>query len=227
MEGYHKKPFKFISKPFIFRGLIKCKECGCTITPEIHKGYIYYSCTNYKKIHPFRIYVREEKLLNPIYEILRKIKLPEKILEEITEELRRIHQTENEFYQKELLKLKKEYKQIEDRINKTFDLLVDGMITKDVYDKKFKEYKEKQAEIEEKMKIYSNQDEFYLTTEMVLNLCNRAYEIFKNSEITEKRQILSFLFQNLQLSCEKLEYSLKEPFNSIIKHKNCSRGLGE
>ena len=226
MQGYHKKPFKYLAKPFIFRGLIKCKECGCTITPEMHKGHIYYSCTNYKKVHSQKFYIREEKLLDPVSEILKNIRLPEKIVHEITEELRKINQTKNEFYQKELLKLKKECEEIEDRISKTFDLLVDGIITKDIYDKKLKEYKEKLAEIEEKMKIYSSQDEnFYLTAEIVLNLCNRTYEIFENSEITEKRQILNFLFQNLQLSGEKLEYSLKEPFNSIVKCKKSSNGL--
>jgi len=226
MQGYHKKPFKYLAKPFIFRGLIKCKECGCTVTPEMHKGHIYYSCTNYKKVHSQKFYIREEKLLDPVSEILKNIRLPEKIVHEITEELRKINQTKNEFYQKELLKLKKEYEQIEDRISKTFDSLVDGIITKDIYDKKLKEYKEKLAEIEEKMKIYSSQDEnFYLTAEIVLNLCNRAYEIFENSEITEKRQILNFLLQNLQLSGEKLEYSLKEPFNSILKCEKSSNGL--
>ena len=34
MNGWHKKPFKYAAKPFIFRGLIKCADCGCTITPE-------------------------------------------------------------------------------------------------------------------------------------------------------------------------------------------------
>jgi site-specific DNA recombinase len=51
--GYHKKPHKKISEPFILRGMITCDHCGCTVTPEIHKkrlkpayhgsnGYRYY-----------------------------------------------------------------------------------------------------------------------------------------------------------------------------------------
>ena len=34
-KSWHKKPFLYAAKPAIFRGLIKCSECGCTITPEI------------------------------------------------------------------------------------------------------------------------------------------------------------------------------------------------
>ena len=45
-NGHHKKSFKYAGKPFIFRGMIKCADCGCTITPETTKGHIYYHCTN-------------------------------------------------------------------------------------------------------------------------------------------------------------------------------------
>jgi DNA invertase Pin-like site-specific DNA recombinase len=85
--SYHKKPFKYAAKPYIFRGLIKCKECGCMITPETKKGYIYYSCTNHKKMHEKRIYIREEKLLAPVYEILKNIQLSDDKISKITSEL--------------------------------------------------------------------------------------------------------------------------------------------
>jgi len=67
-----------------------------------------------------------------------------------------------------------------------------------MFNKKLKEYKEKQAEINEKMQRYTDADEnFYLTANMVLNLAKRALEIFKRSEITEKRQLLNFLLPEL------------------------------
>ena len=37
-DGWHKKPFKYAAKPFVFRGMIKCADCGCTITPETSKA---------------------------------------------------------------------------------------------------------------------------------------------------------------------------------------------
>ncbi len=53
------KPFQTVAKPFIFRGLITCGNCQCLVTPEIKKEkYIYYSCTNAKKICQ-RDYVNE------------------------------------------------------------------------------------------------------------------------------------------------------------------------
>lgn len=146
--GYHKRPFKYASKPFIFRGMIKCAECGCTITPEIKKGrLIYYSCTNYRGIHQKRVYIREEELLSPIYEVLKNIWLSDEKIKEITEDLKKMNQAKNEFHKHSLSALRKEYDQIETRISNAFDLLADGSITKDMFNKKLREYKEKQGRV--------------------------------------------------------------------------------
>jgi len=75
----HKNIYKALSKDFIFKGLIKCQNCGCTITAERHEGKpTYYSCTNGKGICK-RVYINEKDLLKPIYELLERF-------ESITEE---------------------------------------------------------------------------------------------------------------------------------------------
>lgn len=48
----------------------------------------------------------------------------------------------------------------------------------------------------------------------------RAREIFESSEPEEKRHLLNFLLQNLELRYKTLEYSLKTPFNTIILFKD-------
>ena len=224
MIGYHKKPFKYASKPFIFRGLIKCAECGCTITAELKKGkFIYYRCTNYKKIHKSVIYVKEKDLLAPIYDTLKNIQLSDEKIDEITEDLKRMNQSKNEFHEQSLTALRQEYDKIEKRISASFDLMTDESITKDMFNNKLKEYKEKQAGLEAEMVRYTNADEnFYLTANMVLNLAKQAYEIFESSEISEKRQLLNFLLQNFELSGEKLVFTLKTPFDTVLQASNCS-----
>jgi len=73
-----------------------------------------------------------------------------------------------------------------------------------MFNKKLKEYKEKQTEIREEMEKYDQADEkFYLTANTVLSLAQIAYEIFESSEIPEKRQLLNFLLQNLKLQGKK------------------------
>ncbi len=204
MAGYHKKPLKYASKPFVLRGMIKCADCGCTITPETARGHTYYSCTNYRRMHQKRVYIREEDLMKPIYDVLKNIRLPNNKIEMITKDLKRTHEAKNRFHEQSLKVLRQEYDRIEKRINKAFDMTTDGCITTDMFNKKLKEYKEKQEEIREEMERYDQADEkFYLTANTVLKLTQKALEIFESSEISEKRQLLNFLLQNLKLQGKK------------------------
>lgn len=50
-DGFNKKPFKYAGQPYIYRGLLRCGHCGLAITPEKHKGFVYYHCTQYKGKH--------------------------------------------------------------------------------------------------------------------------------------------------------------------------------
>ena len=224
MLGYHKKPFKYASKPFVLRGLIKCADCGCTITPETARGHIYYSCTNYRRMHDKRTYVREEDLLVPIYDVLKNIQLSNEKIQEITEDLKKTHEAKTRFHEQSLTTLRKEYDQIENRISRMFDLRLDDQsITKEMFNEKLKEYKEKQAEIREEMGRYDQADEkFYLTANMVLNLAQKAEQIFESSEVREKRQLLNFLLQNIKLQGKKLLFELKTPFDTVLQANKCS-----
>ena len=51
----------------------------------------------------------------------------------------------------------------------------------------------------------------------ILNLANRALEIFESSEVKEKRALVNLLLQNPSLSGRKLLFSLRSPFYMIAK----------
>ena len=188
MESWNKKPFQYAAKPFIFRGLMKCAECGCTITPEIKKGkFIYYSCTNYRGKCK-RLYVPEKDLLKPIYGFLKRFKLPKEGIDYVVDGLKVSTETEQEFHNNAMDGLKAEYDRIENRISKMTDDKYDAGITPEMYDKKLKEYKAKQADLLQQMKDHSFADEeFHVTAARLLDVSKRAEEIFESSEPHEKR----------------------------------------
>ena len=216
-ENYPKKPSKYSERPYIFRGLITCAKCGCTITPEIHKGkYIYYHCTNYKG-NCEKIYINENDLLKPIKDVLKNIKLSQEKIDEITESLKITEQSKNKFHKFHLDQLRKEYDKIDRRISVMYEDRLDGRITTDKYDQMLKKYEEKKQELEVKMKQYGNANKsFYITANQVLSLAQRAYEIFESSEAEEKRQLLNFLFQNLKLEGKNLLFKVKTPFDTVL-----------
>jgi len=88
-----------------------------------------------------------------------------------------------------------------------------------MYDKKLKEYKQKQQDLLIQMQEHSKADEdFYFTASNALNLTSRTLEIFESSEVNEKRTLLNFLLQNPTLSGRKLLFKLKSPFDIIAQH---------
>jgi len=56
---------------------------------------------------------------------------------------------------------------------------------------------------------------------MVLNLAKKAYGIFQSSEVSEKRQLLNFLLQNLELNGRKLVFELNTPFDTVLQVSKC------
>lgn len=67
--------------------------------------------------------------------------------------------------------------------------------------------------------------EYYITANTILNLAKRAREIFDISEPQEKRQLLNFLLQNVELKQKNLLYKLKTPFDTVLQASKCSEML--
>jgi len=68
----------------------------------------------------------------------------------------------------------------------------------------------------QEMERHAKGDEnFHVTANMVLSLEKRSRQIFESSEVEEKRQLLNFVFQHLELKNKKLLIHYREPFKMI------------
>ena len=78
--------------------------------------------------------------------------------------------------------------------------------------------KDRQYEILQLLRNYEEADDkFTDTTATLINLASEAYETFKGSEMPQKRKMLNFVFQNLKLNGQKLEFTLRCPFDIFKK----------
>lgn len=214
--GRKQKPFQPVAQPFIFRGLITCSNCECLISPEIKKKkYIYYSCTNAKKICK-RDYVKEEVFLEGVSSYFEGLHLSQEMIDSITLYIRENYESKHRFAQAQREKLNKEREQIRQRISRLYDDHYDGNILADFFNGKLKEYKEREQDIAKELERYSSIDmNAHITANTVLSLASRARDIFESSEVEEKRQLLNFVFQNMELKDKKLFVTLREPFKRI------------
>jgi DNA invertase Pin-like site-specific DNA recombinase len=226
LSGWSKKPFQYAAKPYIFRGLLRCAHCGCAMSPETHKTFIYYVCTNAKGICK-RIYVSENELLKPIHEILQALdRMSQDRVNDVVAGLRKSHESKEIYHGTALVGLRKEYDVIQQRLKRLYMDHLDGRLTQHEYDGYLHEFKSRQQEIDILLEERTEADErYYIAASTVLNLARRALEIFESSEVLQKRALLNFMLQNSVVDGKIPRYVLRSPFDAIYAFAKQPTGL--
>lgn len=228
-KGWNKKPFAYASKPFILRGLVRCAKCGCSMSPDLKKGkYVYYSCSNGRKdICNTKVYIREEELLEPIYGVLEAFKaIPQQKIDELVDGLKQSSDAKNLYHKNTINTLQTEYNSVQIRVDRLMDLLIDGSITKIDYDKKLKELKDKQYDLNIQLDEHTKADEsYYITASTVFNLAKDALELFESSEVPEKRAILNYILSNYTVNEKTPCITMRSPFKELVSLSNQPIGL--
>lgn len=228
-KSWGKKPFQYAAKPFMFRGIVRCAKCGCAMSPEIKKGkFIYYSCTNAQKyICTDKYYIPEKDLLKPIFEAFEAYQgITDEKRDWLVEKLKESTESKNLYHNNAITTLQAEYNSIQTKIDRLMDLLIDQSITKEDYDKKLKEFKDRQYEINNHLDEHTKADEtYYLTTATVINLAKHSKELFESSEPAEKRAILNYMVQNYTINEKTPCVTMRSPFNELLILANQPIGL--
>lgn len=68
-------------------------------------------------------------------------------------------------------------------------------------------------------------DEYYVSASYLLQLANRAAELFERSELEEKRILLKMVLQNAVLDGRTVRYDLLKPFDQIFFYASRSMWL--
>lgn len=69
-------------------------------------------------------------------------------------------------------------------------------------------------------------EEFKIALTTMVSLASKAPEIFKSSKTSVKRALVAFVFSNLTLNGQKLEYASREPFATLTNPESYKEWLG-
>lgn len=227
--GKRKVKSKRTEKLFILKGMLTCQHCGCAYSPEIKKEkYVYMRPTKSKGKCDFCYHISEEKILVQIEKVIQGIRIPEKILLEINEELKISSDKEYEYQKKEAKRLQEQYDIIQTRLKRARSLLLDMDISKDEYDEMVMEMQAERDNVEVKLNQLSCCDEeFNKKIGTVFVLCAKAHELFKSSELDEKRRIIKILFPNLKMDAGNIEFTVRKPFDMFMNFEERPTWLPE
>lgn len=226
IDGFKKKPFKYAGKPYIYRGLLRCAHCGLAITPEKHKGHVYYHCTQYNGKHGAK-WLREEEITEQLARVFKNLQMPQEIVQQIAETLNEVQQGKVDFHNKEFDKLTKEQKNLTNMLDSLYMDKLRGRITEKEYDRFYQSLRDQVSLITIRVEqLQEAEDNYFITAKYVLELVNRAYELFLGSEVEEKRQLIKLVLSNLRVDDENVVWDVQKPFDLFLKATDSNQWRG-
>lgn len=202
---------------FIFAGLMNCATSGRKATCDLKKGKYVYLIVRDPADPNRKVWVKEADVLAQLRPVLRSIQIPEAVLAEMLDHLRQSHEAEKVFHKNRIKDLQREDGQLQRRLDELTDLLLDRSITRDMYDRRHQQIRQRQHEIAELLKDSHEADgQFKIALSGLLALASKVPDLFESSKNAEKRLLLGFLFSNLALKGVTLRYTLREPFDRFV-----------
>ena len=218
----------YSEKPFVFRGLVKCAVSGRTVTSDIKKGRHTYLICRDPKDPARKLFIPEAEVLDQVKAVLRSIQVPKAVLEALLAHLKASHGAERQFHLDAIAGLRRDYDRTNEKLATLLDLRLDKSITRDEYDKKARELKELQVELAMRIEQHQKgEDGFRTTLESLISVASRAARLFERSKTEQKRELIAFVFSNLQLRGKKLEFSLRSPFDLMVDRRSYTSWLGD
>jgi len=208
---------------FTYSRLVRCASCGYSLIGERQKGHIYYRCHN----RPFKnpaicppTSIREERLDDAVLAALGDVDLTEREVEVARRFVQERQHKQNEERPKAEQALRLQNQQVQERISKIADLLIDGTIERSLYDEKKNDLVLEQASVKQRLHELENGGDSALERlEETVELAKSPSMLYKTASSEIKRELLKTLLSNLSASSENVEITLSLPFRMISERE--------
>ena len=203
---------------FIFKGNLRCAECGGIISWSQRKGHIYGTCNHYRPCSQ-NTRVREQDLIEQLMPYLQKMqaKTP-KLIDWLEKAIKEDEPVDSKLLESKKQVLDENLKRIENRLDLLYNDKLDGKITEDFYSKKYEEFNSEKTDLEKKIAQINpgNKAPDYEKGVRIHRLAIDAPNLISNADeaIESKRIILSELFSDFKLDADKIrpKYTLQGEF---------------
>lgn len=211
---------------FPYTGLMKCGECGCSITAEDKKKiqkngnthqYTYYHCT--KKKGTCSQSVTNVTLLEKQFKhILSTIKIPQAFHEWAVEEIKLDQQKEVNDRNHSLKLTQENYTDCLKKIDDLVDGFLEKKVPEDVYTRKLAEHEAHKKTLKKVLDGLDQRiDERIEELNQDLGFAVAAKKRFDTADDVQRREIISYLGSNLTLTNGVLDIELKKPLKRVAE----------
>lgn len=198
---------------FLFRRLLKCAQCGRTLSGERQKGHAYYRCHD----RGCRgVSVGEEKVIEKVVDDLQTLTFDERDLGDIRDLFQHHIALEDGQADERRPHVERDLALLEQRITRLTDLLIDGTIDKATFDDRKSDLILKRRALRDRLENGTNVTYWESVAER-FELANTAYLGFQTGNDDEKREMVKLVCSNLLIQSKEPVLSMYFPFDEIRK----------
>ncbi len=220
-----KYPTKPQKREFAYNGLIRCQNCGCQLVGELKKGkYIYYHCTNSKRLDASKPSIREEKIEETFAEFLKQLSMPVSEFDRLKAGVKEFINQGCDYIEQKTAEIKKRIDLLNRRLSKIYDDHVDGVISDNMY---FEKRDAWQKELDEllftfEMTASSNRN-LIDDAETIIELSKDAYSLYLRQTPKEKAELMKLLTIELLFDGQKLIITPHSAFANLLNLLKCHK----
>jgi DNA invertase Pin-like site-specific DNA recombinase len=190
----------------IFKGMIICSVCGATVTWSKQKGRFYGSCRKTREECRGKKHLREDRVESIVLQKLEEIRDPSgKVFDRLKSALQIAEPQDVSIYR---------YKMIDDlsrqikRLRRMEELLYEdklaGVITKEKYESKRRQFAEQAAEAAERLTMLREAQEITKSEEPETESDNPIINLYLQGPPSQKRIIMANLFKRITANGDKV-----------------------
>ena len=224
------RKYKEILYPF--SGLFRCGNCGHIMTPERHvkpsgKKYIHYKCCHMVKTCKQKT-LNQNEIIRQLYEdVVDKLYLTPKQIKEIKANIKPYLKSQNiEIATKE--DVQHNITVAKERKSRLVKMLLDGLVDKTTYTNTLAEIETTILENEHLLEKYQeNNVDIAKSISNIIEFTGNIKKIIESSIVQDGREIFGILLSNSVIDGRKACFSLKKPFDSLLKSNGYLSWLGQ
>ena len=222
------RSYAYSAIPFVFRKLVKCAQCGCSISSEVHtkksgRVYRYLRCTHNNGDCNQGL-VSEDLLLQQLDdEIFSKIRLSHNILEPLKKCVQKKLLEESDANTVMKRKITTELNTLEARERRIKDSFFDGDITREEWQEEKANIATKREELQKTSEKYADiSKDIQMTINETLDIATSVSQIMKTANPMQQNKLLRLMLEECYLDGQKLIYKLRKPFDKLVNLKNAN-----
>ncbi len=206
---------------FAYTGMIRCGECGLSVTAEKKVNrygyrYTYYRCTKKRwDIRCSQPYIEVADLERQILGFLESVSISDAAHHWVLEQFAKARGQQNDQKATQLASLQKTYDATTTSLDNLTKLRIRGLITDDEFVAQRQELEREQLRLKQSLTRVSRTDSWLEPAEQIISFSNRAISWFREGDEEIRRLIVQVVGSNLVLRDKKLNIEAKMPFRRL------------